>query len=134
MKTRKRRKGGFRNGWHTHENAPDFVVAWAQGIARRMTGAYGFFYAGRIGSELKIGISQGRCPFCRINAQGLEPLGIAFYDDCRLHEANMKRLLGEPAHGAEFFDDWEPRFEWLVSKGFIERIDDIADRLAMRFG
>lgn len=126
-----RRRKRFR--MHDHDNAPPNLVIWAQGVTRGFTGREGWFYAGRLGSELKIGITKG-CPFCRMDHQSLDPLGLAFSDDCRRHEAEMKRALGTPSHGAEFFSDWEKRFEWLVRRGYINTLWSIASRLALLHG
>lgn len=118
---------------HDHDNAPPNLVIWVQCVTQLMTGREGWFYAGRLGSELKIGATKG-CPFCRMNHQALTPLGIAFSDDCRRHEAAMKRALGTPSHGAEFFSDWEERFGWLVRRGYINTLWSIASRLALKHG
>lgn len=118
---------------HDHYNAPPNVTAWTHVVTQSMTGREGWFYAGRLGTELKIGITKG-CPFCRMNHQSLYPLGLAFSDDCKRHEKNMKRVLGKPSHGAEFFSECDDRFEWMVSKGFINTIWTIAERLALQYG
>jgi hypothetical protein len=117
---------------HDHDNAPPNLVIWAQGVTLSMSGSEGWFYAGRLGSELKIGITKG-CPFCRMDHQCLEPLGLAFSEDCKRHEADMKRALGEPSHGAEFFPDYGSRFAWMVEHGFINELWAIAERLALRY-
>jgi hypothetical protein len=114
--------------YHGHDNAPDVVVSWAQGVTRKMTGKHGWFYAGRLGSELKIGITRD-CPFCRMAQQRLRPLGLAYSLDCERHERNMKVALGVPSHGAEFFPDWKDRFRWLVRHRYINTLRTIQSRL-----
>jgi hypothetical protein len=118
---------------HDHDNAPPNLVIWAQGVTQIMTGRQGWFYAGRLGSEIKIGITKG-CPFCRMDHQSLHPLGLAFSEDCAMHEAGMKRALGKPSHGAEFFPDCDERFAWMVEKGFINDLWTIAETLARQYG
>ncbi|NDC95035.1 GIY-YIG nuclease family protein [bacterium] len=126
-------EGGVRQRVHDHSNAPPNLVLWVQSVTRSMVDSEGWFYAGRLGSELKIGITK-RCPFCRMNHQSLTPLGLAFSDDCKKHEAAMKRALGKPSHGAEFFSDCDERFSWLVSRGYINTLWSIASTLALRDG
>lgn len=118
---------------HDHDNVPPNLVIWAQGVTETLSGREGWFYAGRIGSCLKIGITKG-CPFCRMDHQSLEPLGLAWSDDCKRHESDMKRALGTPAHGAEFFSDYADRFAWMVDRGYINELWTIASRLALKCG
>lgn len=118
---------------HDHDNAPPNLVIWAQGVTETLCGREGWFYAGSLGSVLKIGITKG-CPFCRMDRQSLDPLGLAWSDDCKRHESHMKRALGEPAHGAEFFSDCDDRFAWMVSRGYINELWTIASRLALKCG
>jgi hypothetical protein len=106
---------------HAHRNSVPRVVYQVQGALQWMVPPQGWFYAGRIGSELKIGISRG-CAFCRMEQQYLEPLGLAYSDDCLKHESDMKRVLGQPSHGQEYFPDWEGRFAWLVKHRYIHDI------------
>ena len=118
---------------HGHDSVDIALVAWALGGCDRITGGQGWFYAGRLGSVLKIGITQG-CPFCRMNQQHIRPLGLKFCDNCRLYEKNIKLLLGKPLFGAEFFDEGKHRFRWMVSRGYIETLRSIENRIALATG
>ena len=120
-------------GTHLHDNVSTAIVGLVLGALSEMSGRQGWFYAGRIGSELKIGVTQG-CPFCRMDQQYLNYLGIAFSDDCYIHEARMKRALGEPSHGKEYFSDWENRFDWLCENRLVRSILEIETELARKFG
>lgn len=118
---------------HDHYNAPTNLVIWVQGVTEMQSGREGWFYAGRIGSLLKIGITKG-CPFCRMDQQRLDPLGLAWSDDCERHESNMKRALGKPERGKEFFSECDSRFAWMALHGYINDLSAIASRLALKHG
>ena len=118
---------------HMHDNVSPASVGLVLGALTEMSGRQGWFYAGRIGSELKIGVTQG-CPFCRMDQQYLSYLGIAFSDDCYAHESRMKRALGKPSHGNEYFSNWECRFQWLCENRFVRSILEIEVELARKFG
>ncbi len=118
---------------HDHYSAPSNLVDWCIDITAEMTGRQGWFYAGILGSELKIGVSK-RCPFCRMDQQVLTYWGLAFSNDCYTHESNMKESLGEPSHGSEWFGDAAGRFEWLVERNYINTIGTLAVRLAIMYG
>jgi hypothetical protein len=113
---------------HGHDCVSDLFAAWVLGVTDKMTGGQGWFYAGKLGTELKIGITKG-CPFCRMDHQRLHPLGIAFSEDCKSHETNMKRALGQPSYGAEFFPDCDERFTWMVCNGFINELSALELRV-----
>jgi hypothetical protein len=114
--------------FHSHDCVSDVFVAWALGVTDKMQGTEGWFYAGRLGSELKIGITKG-CPFCRMDHQSLHPLGLAFSQNCKMHESSMKRALGTPSHGAEFFSDCDDRFTWMVHKRFINELGELERKI-----
>lgn len=115
--------------FHEHVGVSATLCGLVLGTIREMSGTQGWFYAGKIGSELKIGITKG-CPFCRMDQQYLHYLGIAFSEDCLTHESRMKKALGKPSHGKEYFSDWQGRFDWLRCNRYIRSIEDVTIDLA----